>query len=170
MCVTLFHEHARLGGLSVSRCDGSFANGLQAANDLCFAIRGSLVADHQMRPLCLRAAADRSRSRDQGQDLASGAAFPPPGRGQAGWRTAACWCRRGGTVGSPPSPGAHHTVGVSVLGGLRSAIWSTRGHRAEGLFALSSQPLPGRGWQEVSGDRQGARRPSTRRIRQAPFL
>lgn len=95
---------AHSGGPSVSRCDGLFANGLQAANNLCLAIRGSLVADHQMQPLCLRAAAGRKSFLGPGTRPRFWAASPPPGRGQTGWMKAACWCCHGEHCEVPSVP------------------------------------------------------------------
>lgn len=59
--------------------------------------------------LGLLLAGTRSRSRDRGRDLASGTRpLPQAGDRQARWRPLA-GAVMGGSVGPPPSPGAHHT-------------------------------------------------------------
>lgn len=122
-CVATFREDAYLGDLLMPRCDGLFANGLQAANNLCITICGSLAAaaiptkniDRSPNAASLSSSCGWQELLSGTRDLDPTPGLPPTARQGTGRLTGAILAR---TVGaSPLPPGAHPTVGAGVVGG-----------------------------------------------------
>lgn len=109
--------------LLMPRCDGLFANGLQAANNLCITICGSLAAaatptrniDGSPNAASLSSSCGWQELLPGTRDLDPTPGLPPAARQGTGRLTGAILAH---TVGaSPLPPGARPTVGAGVVGG-----------------------------------------------------